>query len=168
MNKPFTLFDIVDHIHNPKANVADENLPHLQSLKGPRTRGSNTDKSLLELLEIHGDRVLTPIDEHDAKLVANGYTAWFIELSSNEQQFMNSRMNCATLENYDSSDEGEDRIVARKGLHGWELVLEIPCPIDIPCYRIYFIWSDSKNCLATWHPGKPLRMLPQDCAVKLR
>jgi hypothetical protein len=159
-----TLEDIVNHIHNPSAEVATELLPHLNSLKGPRTRGSTTDKSLLELLDTYGDKVLQPIEESDKPLIGSGCSAFFINLSYDEQSWMNSVLNCASLLNY---DEGEE-IIARKGPHGWELVLKEPCDVNIPAYRIYFIWSDDSHCLATWHPGKPIRNLPYDCAVKLR
>jgi len=158
------LSEIVDHIHNPSSKVAVELHSHLETLKGPRTRGSTTDKSLAELLEVCGDRELQLIEESDRHLIGSGCSAFYIELSFDEQAWMGSVLNCASLLNYDDEEE----IIARKGPHGWELVLKTPCDVNIPAYRIYFIWSDDSHCLATWHPGKPIKNLPQDCAVKLR
>ena len=168
MKKPTTLGEMVFHIHSEPSEVSLEIYEHLQTLQGARVRGSNTKHGLQELFQVYGDMLLIPVDANDAKLVGVGSTAYYIELTTEQQEFMGSTLNCATLENYNSSEPGEDKIICRKGKHGWELVLEIPCPIDIPAYRIYFIWSDTDNCLATWHPGPPMRFLPQDCAVKLR
>jgi hypothetical protein len=157
---PLKLFDIVNSIHNPADNTPAIVLTHLDTLKGPRTRGSTTAKGLDALT----DRDLIPIDKEDRHLVGHDCHAFYIELSASEIEMMQPKLGAIPL----SCLDADSSVKIRYGVHGWELYSDDYDDNQFGTTdRIYIIWHITEHCVATWHPGKPLKHLGKDTAVKI-